>query len=477
MLRKTKIIATLGPACASPEGVDELVGAGMDVARLNFSHGTYESHRQFAEWVRRASERHQRAVALLQDIQGPRIRVGSFAGGAVALADDQELQLRHGDHEAVHGELYIDHLDAAVGLEAGHRVLLADGLVPLEVVDVSGDSVRARVLEGGTVADHKGVSFPDTRLDLPPVSGKDQRDLEFGLEELEVDLVAASFVTSGSDVSTVRKLAGGRPVVAKIERALAYAHLDDILLEASGAMVARGDLGVELSLERIPLVQKDILRRTNEAGRISITATEMLESMTNSPRPTRAEVADVANAVLDGTDVVMLSAETAVGKFPARSVKVMDIVVSEVESGTDYAGRGVDFLRQEQPFPSAVAKACVEAAESLELPAILAFTESGSTARLISKYRPGAPIVAFTAVTAAYRQMALYWGVKPLMLERLTTTDDMIQRAARAAVDHGIVQEGDGVAMVAGIPPNEAASTNILKLHVVGSETGGTPRR
>jgi pyruvate kinase len=265
--------------------------------------------------------------------------------------------------------------------------------------------------------------------------------------------------------------------VAKIERALAYAHLDDILLEASGAMVARGDLGVELSLERIPLVQKDILRRTNEAGRISITATEMLESMTNSPRHTRAEVADVANAVLDGTDLVMLSAETAVGKFPARSVKVMDIVVSEVESGTDYAERGVDFLRQEQPFPSAVAKACVEAAESLDLPAILAFTESGSTARLISKYRPAAPIVAFTAVPATYRQMALYWGVKPLMLERLITTDDMIQRAARAAIEHGIVKEGDGVAMVAGIPPNEAASTNILKLHVVGSETGGTPRR
>jgi pyruvate kinase len=321
------------------------------------------------------------------------------------------------------------------------------------------------------------VSFPDTRLDLPPVSEKDERDLEFGLEELEVDVVAASFVTSGSDVNTIRKLAGGLPVVAKIERALAYAHLDDILLEASGAMVARGDLGVELSLERIPLVQKDILRRTNEAGRVSVTATEMLESMTNSPRPTRAEVADVANAVLDGTDLVMLSAETAVGKFPARSVKVMDIVVSEVESGTDYAERGVDFLRQEQPFPSAVAKACVEAAESLDLPAILAFTESGSTARLISKYRPAAPIVAFTAVPATYRQMALYWGVKPLMLERLITTDDMIQRAARAAIEHGIVKEGDGVAMVAGIPPNEAASTNILKLHVVGSETGGTPRR
>ena len=448
----------------------------MDVARLNFSHGDYDSHRAFAGWVRDASEKHGRSVALLQDIQGPRIRVGTFAGGAVELSDGDELMLRHGDSEARHGEIFIDLLESAVGLEVGHRVLMADGLLRLEVASMAGTEVKARVVEGGNLTDHKGVSFPDTRLDLPTVTAKDERDLEFGVD-LEVDMIAASFVTSGQDIRNVRKLSGGLPVIAKIERALAYEHLDDIMSEAAGVMVARGDLGVELSLERVPMVQKDIIARANRAGRITITATEMLESMTLSPRPTRAEVADVANAVIDGTDVVMLSAETAIGKFAPRAVSVMDIICREVESGIDYSEQGVAFLEREQPFPSAVAKACVDAAESLELGAILAFTESGSTARLISKYRPAARIIAFTAIAETYRQMALYWGVTPLMMERFESTDDMIETAARAAMDRGLAAEGDGVAMVAGIPPNQAASTNILKLHVIGSGISGTPRR
>lgn len=476
MVRKTKIIGTLGPACASPEGIDELVYAGLDVARLNFSHGDYDSHRSFAGWVRESAERHGRSVALLQDIQGPRIRVGTFAGGATDMADGDDLVLRQGDAEARQGEVYVDLLDAAIGLEVGHRVLLSDGLIRLEVTDIAKDAVEARVIEGGMLGDHKGVSFPDTRLDLPTVTPKDERDLEFGAE-IGVDMVAASFVTSGQDIRNVRKLAGGLPVIAKIERSLAYLHLDDILSEAAGAMVARGDLGVELSLERVPMVQKDIIARTNRAGRISITATEMLESMTQAPRPSRAEVADVANAVIDGTDAVMLSAETAVGRFPTRAVGVMDIICREVESEIDYEGLGVEFLAREQAFPSAVAKACVDAVESLELPAILAFTESGSTARLISKYRPNAPIIAFTAIPDTYRQMALYWGVAPLMTERFDSTDEMIEYAARTAIDTGIVSEGDGVAMVAGIPPNEASSTNLLKLHIVGSGMTGAPRR
>ncbi len=474
MTRNTKIIATLGPAVESFEKVASLVAAGMDVARLNFSHGTHRSHRQFVQWVRDASEAHGRAVAVLQDIQGPRIRVGTFPNGSVELAKGAAVKLRPGAGEGGGDEIYVDLLDAARQLETGQRVLIADGLIRLEVDGWDGDAVDTRVIVGGRLSDNKGVAFPDTRLDLPAVTDKDRRDLEFGAE-VGVDMVAASFVASGDDVRLVRKLANGLPVIAKIERVAAYEALDDILDEAIGAMVARGDLGVEMSMEKLPMVQKDIIFRTNAAGRFSITATEMLESMTTSPRPTRAEVTDVANALLDGTDAVMLSGETATGKHPARAVEVMDIICREVESTSERWMRGVDFLEKEAPFPSAVARACVQAANSLRLPVIVAFTESGSTARLICKYRPEARIVTFTPKPETYRQMALYWGVTPLMIRRLDSTDDMIDEAERRLLQLELAEEGDGVAMVAGIPPNQAASTNLIKLHVLGSGASGVP--
>jgi pyruvate kinase len=473
VIRKTKIIATLGPAVASAGHVLSLVEAGMNVARLNFSHGDHQSHRQFARWVREAADRAEREVALLQDIQGPRIRVGTFPAGAVEIHEGQEFKLLAGSGTADHGEIYIDRLDAAEDLEVGHRIIIADGAIRLEVSRIEAGEVYARVLMSQVLADHKGVAFPDTPLALPPVTEKDQRDIDFGLE-LGVDMVAASFVATGDDIRVVRKLAGDVPIIAKIERVAAYENLDEILTEADGAMVARGDLGVEMSMQRLPLVQKDILARTNIAGRISITATEMLESMTHSPRPTRAEVADVANAVLDGTDAVMLSGETAVGQFPTRTVEVMDLVCREIEQGIDVHSAAVGFLKKENPFPSAVAKACVDAADSLDLPAIVAFSESGATARLISKYRPRARILCFTANPKTCRQMAIYWGVEPQQIERFATTDEMIERGSAAAVDRGLVDVGDAIAVVAGTPPNQAASTNLIKLHVVGSESPGT---
>ena len=474
MDRKTKIIATLGPAVASAELVSDLVGAGIDVARLNFSHGSYDFHRQFTDWVRQAADEHDRAVAVMQDVQGPRIRVGTFPGGGVALESGELVTLRPGAGEAVAGEVYVDQLGAAEDLAKGSRVSMADGLVRLEVNRVDGSKVHATVVEGGVLSDHKGVAFPDNTLALPPVTEKDEHDLEFG-GEIGVDIVGASFVGSGDDVRVVRKLAGGVPIIAKIERTVAYEALDDILAEADGAMVARGDLGVELLLQRLPLVQKDILRRTNMAGRLSITATEMLESMTTSPRPTRAEVTDVANAVLDGTDAVMLSGETAVGQFPVRAVETMDKICREIEAESSQWMRGVDFLEREAPFPSAVARAGVQAANSLGLAAIVAFTESGTTARLITKYRPEARIVTFTPKPETYRRMALFWGVTPLMIGRLDSTDEMIHAAERLCLEHGIVREGDAVAMVAGVPPNQSASTNLIKLHVIGAETKGVP--
>ncbi len=472
MVRKTKIVATLGPATSSEEKVAGLVRAGIDVARLNFSHGTASTHRDLARWVREAAAAEGRAVSVLQDIQGPRIRVGTFPGGRAELQKGQQVRLLPGNGQASPGELYVDLLDSAEELEPGHRVLIADGLIRLEVEQVGG-GITARVLEAGVVGDHKGVAFPDTRLNLPPVTDKDERDIEIG-REIEPDWVAASFVASGADVALIRKLTGA-PVIAKVERAVAYEELDDILTEADGVMVARGDLGVEMSLDALPLVQKDIIARTNAAARFSITATEMLESMTSSPRPTRAEVTDVANAVLDGTDAVMLSGETAIGKYPVRVVEVMDSICTSVEADADRWQAPVQFLQNQAPFPSAVAQACVSAARSLGLPAIVAFTESGSTARLISKYRPQARIYALTAVPETYRKMALYWGVSPRMLPRFDSTDDMISYAEQLLLADGLVAPGDGVAMVAGVPPNQAASTNLLKLHVVGSTDRGMP--
>ncbi|MGH8928398.1 MAG: pyruvate kinase, partial [Acidimicrobiia bacterium] len=306
MERYTKIVATMGPAVASPEKVRALVMAGMDVARLNFSHGDHQSHRQMTEWVRQAANQTGRNVAVLQDIQGPKIRVGSFPGGSLDLVDDQVVRVRQGRSLSNEPDLvFIDYPHLMEDVIVGEEILLADGLIRLSVIDAEADHLLVLVLTGGNLGDGKGVAFPHTELRVPAVTEKDEVDLAFG-RELGVDWVAASFVRTGSDMRRVRELAGGAPVIAKVELAAAYANLDDILTESAGIMVARGDLGVQLPLETIPLVQADILRRTNEAGVVSITATEMLESMTHSSRPTRAEVTDVANAVLAGTDAVML---------------------------------------------------------------------------------------------------------------------------------------------------------------------------
>jgi pyruvate kinase len=472
--RKTKIIATLGPAVESPEGVRSLVDAGMNVARLNFSHGDHASHRRFHEWVRRAAEDAGLAIAILQDIQGPRIRVGTFPGGAVELQAGDRVRLAPGGAEGGDGTIFIEHLDAA-DLREGAPILVSDGLIHLETASTAAGAVTATVTQGGVLHDHKGVSFPGTPIAIPAVTAKDEVDLAFG-QELGVDYVAASFVSSAEDVRMVKKLAQGTPVIAKIESALGYANLDEILQEAAGAMVARGDLGVELSFEAVPVAQQDILARTNSRSRLSITATEMLESMTTSPRPTRAEVTDVSNAVLDGSDAVMLSAETAIGAFPARVVAAMDRICVEAEGSPGY-GRGpeIHFLEDYARFASATAQACVDAAANLGLDTIVAFTESGSTARLISKYRPRADIYAYTPLPETYRRMALYAGVTPLMFRRVHSTDEMIAYAERNLLESGIVAHGDGVVMAAGIPPNQAAATNLMKLHSIGSAIQGIP--
>ncbi|HSR44658.1 MAG TPA: pyruvate kinase [Acidimicrobiia bacterium] len=469
-IRQTKIIATLGPAVASGEAISALVGAGMNVARLNFSHGNHENHRRFVEWVRAAAAEHSRPVAILQDIQGPKLRVGSFPGGSCDLPTGSEVVLVSADKEATPGTIPIDYPYLLNDVEVGEPVLLADGLIRLEVVERMPDGLRSRVIEGGVLFGQKGVAFPDTQLQVPAVTEKDRADLLFG-RELGVDFVAASFVRSAADVAEVASLVEpGTPIIAKIELAAALSNLDEILKAADGALVARGDLGVQLPLQRVPLIQQDILRRANRAGIISITATEMLESMTESPRPTRAEVTDVASAIIGGTDAVMLSAETAVGRYPVRAVQMMDAICREVEAGLRESEGVVDiaFLESQPTFPSATAKAAVDTAANLKIKTIAAFTESGNTALLLSKYRPHARIIAFSPEPATLSRMALMWGVTPMASDRRDSTDLMIAWAEKRLERSGLCEEGEGVVVVAGTPPNQQASTNLMKLHVIG---------
>jgi pyruvate kinase len=474
VVRHTKIIATLGPASADPDIISQMVAAGMDVARLNFSHGSYESHAALIEAVRTAARKHDRAVAVLQDIQGPKIRVGTFPGGSVEIATGSEVRLVAGGDEGTGDVVFVQHLEK-VGLEPGVVAVMSDGLIKVEVVSFDGAEAVVRVIEGGLLGDHKGVAFPGAPLDLPAITKKDVADLEFGLEH-GIDIVAASFVTSGDDIRMVRSIVAPEvPIIAKIERVEAYENLDDILEVADGAMVARGDLGVELGIAPLPRAQKDILARTNSAAAISITATEMLESMTSAPRPTRAEVTDVANAVLDGTDAVMLSAETAAGRYPVRAVETMAAVCLEAEASPGYPENTVIFSDLRPDFASAIAHAAADSAAILDLKMVVAFTESGSTARLVAKYRPEAPIVAFTPHEPTYNRLALVWGVTPMRFPTLESTDKMIVEAGARLLDRGMVEAGDWVAMIAGIPPNQRASTNLLKLHVIGSGSDGIP--
>ncbi|MGQ0849342.1 MAG: pyruvate kinase [Actinomycetota bacterium] len=477
MERYTKIVATMGPAVASGPRVEALIAAGIDVARLNFSHGDHEYHRQFASWIREGARVSGRNVAILQDIQGPKLRVGSFPGGQVELETDQVVRLFTGRKLAQSDDqIFLDYPHLLEDIEPGEEVVLADGLIKLEALSVEADHVAARVVIGGALGDGKGVAFPQTNLRMPAVTEKDEADLTFG-RQIGVDWVGASFVRSSADIRQVTALAGDVPVIAKVELAAAYANLDDIMSEAAGVMVARGDLGVQMPLERIPLVQADILHRTNAAGLVSITATEMLESMTHSPRPTRAEVTDVATAVLAGTDAVMLSAETAVGLHPFEAVSAMARICASVESETSETTVQHQYLTHESAVASAVAQAAVDCAANLGIHTIVAFTESGSTARLLSKYRPAARIVAFTPIEPTRRRMALYRAVTAYPFERREYTDHMIAAAEKLLEKEKICQRGEAVVMVAGIPPNRQASTNLLKVHVIGQRSQGVPSR
>jgi len=462
-MRKAKIICTLGPASESPRVIAGLIRAGMDVARLNFSHGTQREHQKRLELVRAMAKKLDRPVALLQDIQGPKLRVGQFADGQLMVRTGQRVVVTSRPLLGRDSTIPTPNKALPGNVKPGETILIDDGRVRLQVEDVRGSDVTARVISGGVIRDQKGINLPDTQLLISTLTRKDREDLAFG-QRIGVDFVALSFVRRAEDVERARPYVSRlkTPLIAKIEKPEAVTRLREIAEAADGVMIARGDLGVEMPLERLPLVQKQAVKMANRAGRIAIVATEMLESMVTNSRPTRAEVSDVANAILDGADAVMLSAETAVGRFPVESARTMASIVAETEK------RGAQPplpLEQSREISTSVAAAAVTAASRLKIGIIVAYTESGYTACLISEFRPPVKIIALTPNPEVVRRMALYWGVRALLVERLHSTDAMLQQMRRICREHRLCKIGSPVVVVAGVPLNIPGNTNLMTVH------------
>lgn len=469
--RRTKIVCTLGPAVDAPEMLEQLALAGMDVARLNFSHGTYDEHRARCQLVRKTQETTGRPLAVLQDLSGPKIRIGNVAPGTRLIKDARFVLTTAdaaGNEEAVH--LPVPELFQAC--YPGCQLLLDDGLLELKVTEKTATELVTRVVTGGALGSKKGVSAPGIALEIEAVTDKDEADVRFGLS-LGVDYVALSFVRRAADVLRLRAVMeeAGRvaPIIVKIEKFEAIQNLEEILAVSDGAMVARGDLGVEMPIEDIPMAQKKIIRACNRLGKPVITATQMLDSMIRNPRPTRAEVTDIANAVLDGTDALMLSGETAVGAYPLEAVQMMAKVAECAEADMDYSRllQEKNVLFGQESITDAIGEAVATIAHDQKAKAILCATSTGGTARAVSKFRPQTPILAATTSEATYRAMALYWGVYPMLIPVPKDTDEMISLTVEA-VRHGHVQEGDLVVITAGTPVGVPGSTNLIKVHRVG---------
>jgi len=477
-MRRTKIVATVGPASRSPQKLEQLVQAGVNVFRLNFSHGSHEEHLAVITSVREIAARLKKPVALLQDLSGPKIRTGKVRegaelvnGGRIAITTEPlvegDASLISTTYEALPGDV-----------KPGDRVLLDDGNLELRVVRSSGTRVECEVVDGGPLRSNKGINLPGVALSTPALTEKDRRDLAFGVQH-GVDFLALSFVRQAQDLEQARELVRAMgahtSLIAKIEKPQALDNLDDILAAADGVMVARGDLGVELGTENVPIAQKRIIAAANNAGRVVITATQMLESMIDNPRPTRAEASDVANAILDGTDAVMLSGESAVGKFPVETVETMARIALFTEEHGASSIRRRDSRRSDQPrgpeapgtpITRSLTRVAVSVAEELECKLILAFTESGITARLLAMHRPRVPVVAVTPSEQVYRQLTLSWGVVPVRADLAGSTDDLLTIGEQQLRARGIVESGDTILMLSGHSA-AAAATNMLRVHTV----------
>jgi pyruvate kinase len=480
--RKAKIVCTLGPASTDESILSGMIQAGMNVARLNFSHGTHEQHAAHIKNIRRLSEELEKPLTILQDLQGPKLRVGKLPPEGIQLQAGQHVVLARVDAaipesslDPGHTFIPMDVPDLENILSPGNHILMDDGHLELEVTSVSDKAVESRVVLGGVLTSNKGVNLPGARLDFPGFTEKDRQDLEFGLRHA-VDTVAISFVRSAKDVEVVRRAMqelapekAATPIIAKLELPDAIQNLDEIIRAADGVMVARGDLAVETSPATVPILQKRMIAAANRDDKIVITATQMLESMIQNPRPTRAEASDVANAVLDGTDAVMLSAESAVGRFPVESVAMMDSIVREAE-GHFVEWGATDFLSDEPTEIDAktLARAARQLAHDRNVSRIAVFTRSGRTARYMSKARPRVPIMAFTPEAGTYQLMSMYWGVTPYLVPYASDMDGMLEHVENALLSTGELQPGEQVVLIASYPVGEGGTPNFALLHTLG---------
>ena len=476
--RRTTIVATLGPATGTPDRIADLIQAGADVFRLNFAHGTVEEHARTVAAVRAAERATSHPVAILQDLAGPKIRVGEIRRGAVELREGRPFTVFTKTVEGTGSGVSTTYPGLARDVRRGTRIFLDDGSLELAVEDVHGGAIHTRVVRGGRLSAHKGINVPGVTLRAPTVTPKDVNDLRAGVR-MGVDYVALSFVRRAEDVTQardlLRRMGAGLPIIAKLEKAEALDALDAVIAAADGVMVARGDLGVEISPEWVPVVQKKIIERANHAGIPVITATQMLESMTTNPRPTRAETSDVANAILDGTDAVMLSAETAVGRYPVESVRTMHRIARAVESSETAVFTSRTSGRRGTAL--AVARAAATVAREIEARAIVVITRTGRTAELLSKERPITPLIAFTETDATARRLALWWGITCHATRFEENTDAMIQHLETDLMQRGLAAAGDTIVLVGSAPVVARGRTNFLKVHRVrGANTGARPR-
>jgi len=469
-VRRAKIVCTIGPASRSRATLDRLVAAGMDVARLNFSHGTAAEHGEVIRLIREGETDWGRPITILQDLQGPKVRLGAFVGGQAVLVTGEEFTLTAKPVKGTASRSAISHPEFLPVLEPGDQVWMDDGMIQLTVEKVSDGEIRCRITSGGTVSDHKGVSLPRLPLPVSCLTDKDREDLRFGIQH-GVDYVAVSFVRSAADIQEVRRFLGQEganlPVVAKLERAEIVANLNGILALVDAVMVARGDLGVEVPIEEVPVIQKDVIRRARLGKVPVIVATQMLESMVSHVRPTRAEVSDVATAIFDGADAIMLSAETATGRYPVETVEVMARIAERAEQAMPDAAAARP-RPEAYGFPEAVAEAACQAASLLRAKAIVAFTQSGFTARLISQDRPSVPIIALTPFSEVQRRLGLFWGVSSRLIRKVETTDEMVEEVEAALLGDGTVRNNDVLVIISGAPMWVTGTTNLLKFHRVG---------
>lgn len=474
--RRTKIVCTLGPSSNTPEGIEKLLRAGMNVVRINFSHGSHEDHKRTIGYVRKVARKYRYSIPILMDLQGPKIRVGTMKDGGQLIREGSMIKIttEHvtGDSEVIP----IDYPNLVSDAAEGNQILLDDGLLEFRVVKKGDGFLMAKVVVGGLLKSRKGVNLPDVEISMSSMTEKDIADLEFGLDE-GVDFVALSFVRSARDVqelvSRIRAKRCNAGVIAKIEKPEAVDVIDEIIEEADGIMVARGDLGIEIPSETVPLIQKKIIERCRMAGKPVITATQMLDSMIMNPRATRAESSDVANAVMDGTDAVMLSGETAAGKYPVEAVKTMAKIIRSVEENSSSIFYSLNYRKpdwKEKQIVESLAYSCVRIAENVDAKAISTITHSGSTAKRIAKFRPKVPIIAFTESQSVRRQLNLVWGVHSIRIDEIFDTDMSVKMMEDYMAAHGLVNVGDRVIIATGIPLAQRGRTNMIKVSTIESE-------